>query len=131
MIRLARPSDKDFINKVYQENRLIFGSFGLTLSSYFKQRAKNQFILVWEGVGFCHYRKRKDGVNVIYEIAVTSSAKGKGAGRKFIEKVGFPLMLKTDVSNEESNAFYKRIGMIVIGKYETRKGKPMNIYYKA
>lgn len=131
MIRLASLTDKPFIESVYRENKAIFGNYGLTLSSYFKERAKNQFMLVWEGVGFCHYRIRKDGVKVIYEIAVTSSAKGQGAGKKFIEKVGFPLMLKTDQVNLESNAFYRKIGMIVVGTHTTKKGKLMNIYYKA
>lgn len=90
--------------------------------------ATNERIIVVEPLAFAHYRIKKDGSRVLYEIAVDVAAKRQGLGRLLMERVGRPVMLKTDRDHAESNAFYKSLGLSLAGVTVARSGKRLNVW---
>lgn len=91
-------------------------------------RASNERWLVIRPYGFVHYRKRRDGMHVIHEVAVTKEAQGKGIGRQLVESVPRPVKLLTDADNIPSNALYRKLGFVLVGRKTARSGKLINIY---
>jgi Acetyltransferases len=70
-------------------------------------------------VGFVRFRRRRDGVSVIYDLAVDSSVQGMGIGRALLYSVPCPLFLKCKADNERGNHFYERAGMYRVGNEVT------------
>jgi ribosomal protein S18 acetylase RimI-like enzyme len=61
--------------------------------------------------GFANTRKRRDGVTVIYEIAVAPEWRGKRIGAALLAGVPSPKRLKVTQDNEAAIAFYEGAGM--------------------
>lgn len=130
VIRGAVPEDQKWVAKLFDANKSILGNVsGGTVFWRWKTggSANERFVVIPE-LAFCHYRIRKDGTRFVYEIAVAQEAKGKGLGRKLMEYVGRPVELKTDVASEESNAFYRRLGLTCVGQVKAASGKLQNVY---
>lgn len=126
-----RESDVYWVKELFKLNKGILGSFDTTYFR-FKQSVNNRekWIVIPE-IAFVHYMERLDGVKVIYEIAVNPSEKKKGIGRMLMAHIGYPIQLKTDADNLESNEFYKKTGYICLGQKKSKNGKKtFNIYQK-
>jgi len=122
-----KQNDKNWVNHLWKENKEILGP-PFPIYNYLKAKAPNEIFLVVPEIAFLHYRVRRDGETVLYNIAIDISAKRQGLGRKLVELMTPPIILKTDADNEESNQFYKRLGFICLGKKLTKSGKTVNIY---
>lgn len=77
--------------------------------------------------GFVNARKRKDGVTVIYEIAVAPEWRGKRIGAALLAAIPNPKRLKCTQDNEAAIAFYAGAGMRCIGAEAGRK-RPLYVY---
>lgn len=76
---------------------------------------------------FCRFRRRKkDGVTVIYEIAVPMEVRGRGIARRMIDLLPRPIELKCPVDNE-SNGFYQHLGFEFGGTVPGKK-RDLNIW---
>lgn len=130
VIRDAVPEDQKWVAKLFDANKSILGnvSGGTVFWRWRASKSKSEYFIVIPELAFCHYRIRKDGSRVVYEIAVAQEAKGKGLGRKLMAQVGRPVELKTDAASEESNAFYLKLGLHCVGKVTGGSGKLMNFY---
>lgn len=89
-------------------------------------------LLVAEGaaggvVGFVHYRTRRDGWSVVYDLAVSPSAQGRGIGRALLYAVPAPVRLKCTADNP-ANRFYANAGMSLVASETARSGRALNVY---
>lgn len=71
--------------------------------------------------GFVNSRTRRDGMHVIYEIAVAKEWRGKRIGAALLNAVPHPKRLKVTVDNEAAIQFYERAGMMRVGQEAGRK----------
>lgn len=78
-------------------------------------------------VGFVNSRTRRDGVNVIYEIAVHRDWIGHYVGSCLLQAVPTPTRLKCTVDNERANLFYEMSGFCFAGR-EAGKHRPLNVW---
>lgn len=90
--------------------------------------APNEHFVGVRPIAFAHYRERRDGVRVLYNIGVAPGVRRRGLGRALLEHMGSPIELKTDAADPVSNAFYTALGFTRAGSTETKAGKPMHIY---
>lgn len=79
-------------------------------------------------VGFCSFNNRKDGITIIYEIAVLVKYRGNSIAKKMIKELNYPIRLKCPVGND-SNNFYAALGFELIEVEEGRKRK-LNVWEK-
>lgn len=130
VIRGAVPEDQKWVAKLFDANKSILGnvSGGTVFWRWKAGKSPNERFDVIPELAFVHWRVRKDGTRVVYEIAVSQEAKGRGLGRKLMEHVGRPVELKTDAASEESNAFYLKLGLHCVGRMTGGSGKIMNFY---
>ena len=77
--------------------------------------------------GFVNARKRKDGVTVIYEIAVAPEWRGQHIGAALLHAVPNPKRLKVTQDNEAAIAFYSGAGMTRTASEPGRK-RPLYVY---
>jgi GNAT superfamily N-acetyltransferase len=77
--------------------------------------------------GFVNSRTRKDGVTVIYEIAVAPEWRGKRIGAALLAAVPNPKRLKCTTDNDRAIQFYDRAGMRQIAQELGRK-RPLFVY---
>ncbi len=124
-----KDDDWEWVEPLFAANKNILGSVSMMRWRWCaKPYDLREPILVIRPYAFAHFHKKKNGEVTLYEIAVDPSMKRKGLGKRLMEKMGYPMTLKTDADNEESNAFYKALGFICMGSKETKSGKPVNIY---
>ena len=82
-----------------------------------------------EIVGFVLFHSRKDGVNTIYDLAVSKEFLGQGVGRMLLYSVPAPVQLKTlRDDNERARSFYEYCGMAYVGDWLRDGKKPMALY---
>jgi GNAT superfamily N-acetyltransferase len=77
--------------------------------------------------GFVNSRTRKDGITVIYEIAVAPEWRGKRIGAALLASVPNPKRLKCTTDNDRAIQFYDRAGMRQIAQEPGRK-RPLFVY---
>jgi ribosomal protein S18 acetylase RimI-like enzyme len=74
---------------------------------------------------------------LLMSIAVSPGLQGKGAGRRLVmrfldeakERRMGRVRLETDTHNNDSaNAFYQRLGFVLVGSYSSPEGRSMNEY---
>lgn len=123
-------TDKEWVMRVWKPSEKILGPRELAWKrSWMLGPKPNDCWIGIEQVAFAHYLKRRDGINVLYEIGVDPQVKRGGYGRQLIFHIGFPMELKTDADNEESNAFYRRLCFTHVGQKRSKNGKKLfNIY---
>jgi ribosomal protein S18 acetylase RimI-like enzyme len=121
----AELADARWVEKLFASYSCYFGENSARRQWYRYWLNKNprEHWLVIRQVAFVHYMIRADGYRTVYEIAVSESAKRKGYGKALMARVGRPVRLKTDSENEQSNRFYKSIGMLRTATIPTRDGK--------
>lgn len=130
-IEAAVPADQKWVGKLFDANKAILGNVsGGTV--FWRWRAglnpREHVVVIRPELAFAHYLVRKDGTRVLYEMAVTAEAKRQGLGRAILEHIGRPIELKTDADNQESNAFYRRMGLVCVGQKTGGSGKVMNVF---
>lgn len=126
-IRSIRESDKAWVKPLFEKNKAILGPFDVAWHRYINSSNKREKWVVIPNIAFAHFLKKKNGENTLYEIAVDE--KKQGWGKKLLNYIGFPMELKTDKENEESNAFYKRCGFLLLGTKHSKSGeKEFNIW---
>lgn len=121
--------DRDWVVRMWEREKSVLGiDPGRAWYQSWKTLASNEFWIGVKGKAFAHYRvRRRDGIAVLYEIAV--GEKRQGWGKKLLFHIGFPMELKTDAAHQESNAFYQKLGFNLVGQRTTRAGdKLLNIY---
>lgn len=77
--------------------------------------------------GFANTRTRRDGMHVIYEIAVSPEWRGKRIGAALLAAVPNPKRLKVTEDNESAIEFYDRAGMRRVAREPGRK-RPLFVY---
>jgi ribosomal protein S18 acetylase RimI-like enzyme len=81
-------------------------------------------------VGFVRWNATRHGANaghnVVYDLAVTREAQGRGVGRALLYAVPCPIRLKCTADNERANRFYVGAGMTFGGQEDGKR--PLNVY---
>lgn len=77
-------------------------------------------------IGFVNWHRRRDGISVIYEIAVHPDYQKLGVGANLLWSVPAPIRLKVTTDNP-ANAFYQSLNMRLIATEAGRK-RPLNVY---
>lgn len=80
--------------------------------------------------GFVNSRKRRDGVHVIYEIAVSPEWRGKRIGAALLAAVPNPKRLKVTQDNARAIRFYESAGLTRTSAEPGRK-RPLFVYEEA
>lgn len=128
-LRLAQEVDIDAIQRIARQYRRELGF--VSRPALRESMARNTLVVACLGrelVGFVNYRARKDGVQVVYEIAVDKMHRGHGVGAMLLEYgVPKPIRLKCTAENP-ANAFYEHLGFALIETEPGRK-QPLNVYH--
>lgn len=127
-VRQATLEDIDAIKKIADKNSQ---QIGFVLRPALEENCKKGNLLVAEAIGeilgFCNYNTRKkDNTNVIYEVCVDYKYRGNGIGKKLIDNIERPILLKCPVDNE-SNNFYSAYGFTLIDVEDGKKRK-LNVW---
>lgn len=127
-VRQATLEDIDAIKKIADKNSQ---QIGFVLRPALEENCKKGNLLVAEAIGeilgFCNYNTRKkDNTNVIYEVCVDYKYRGNGIGKKLIDNIERPILLKCPVDNE-SNNFYGAYGFTLIDVEDGKKRK-LNVW---
>ena len=125
--KLTLAEDLLWCKRIWQAASQVFGTDSAPLYRALRDAKGNEFFLGIREVAFVHYRARRDGVNVVYEIAVDPAAKRRGLATRLLLHIGPPILLKTDADHEESNALYRARGFKFMGTKQGQK-KLLNEY---
>lgn len=79
-------------------------------------------------VGFVNWHARRDGVSVIYELAVADGQHGQGIGRALLYAVPTPMRLKCKADNDRANTFYAGAGMQLDAQTQANSGAALNVW---
>lgn len=128
LIRWAIADDIASIQKMTYQYR---AELGRVMRPALQESIGRKTLLVAEHagrvVGFCNYRHRRDGVSVIYEIAVDREMRGIHIGSGLLAAVPAPIRLKCTVDNERANGFYAARGFYMKG-IEAGKKRALNVW---
>lgn len=131
MIRQLAEADHDWVMALWKPYTKLLGPGSTAWWRSWSAKKPNDHWIGVDGVVFAHYLTRRDGVNVLYEIAVAEAHQRKGVAEVALRYIGFPMELKTDQSNAKSNAFYQKLGFKLVGvKAKKSNGELMNVYRK-
>jgi GNAT superfamily N-acetyltransferase len=131
VIQVLGPEDKEWVLKIWAAEAAVLGvDPGLIWYRAWKDKAPNEHWIGISNIAFAHYRiRQRDGVRVLYEVAVAASSKRQGLGQELLKAIGYPMELKTDAGHAESNAFYVKLGFSLLGQRPTKSGnKLLNVY---
>jgi ribosomal protein S18 acetylase RimI-like enzyme len=133
LIRDIGEGDREWINRLLDANPHLTGAAGkIPLFRFLRDRPKGEFWVAIGVVAFAHFRVRRDGAVVLYEIAVDERVKRRGLGRAlmgYLRRYGLGgIELKTDSEHEESNAFYLALGMKCYEESRAKYGKLVKKY---
>lgn len=119
-VQTATISDYEWIKAMAQRHKKELGyvPYGSIKDSILKQ----EMLKVGDEDGFCRWHKRRDGWNVVYEIA----SEKKGAGKALLLAVPLPRRLKAPV-DIAANGFYKYMGGQLAG-VEEGKRRRLNVW---
>lgn len=128
-IQIATLEDKEAIAKIWRKESAMLGALYM---GALKERIEKHsvHIAVDNGVvvGFVEYRKRRDGMNVVYHIAVDQSARGQGLGQALLNSLSLPIRLKVTSDNESAIRFYERYGMTRVAEDSASTGRQLYVY---
>lgn len=117
--RRATSADLDWVKRLADRHKR---EIGFVVRGALAAAIEREELLVCEGVAFCHYRTRRDGVAVIYEIV----SEQPGCGRALLEATPRPTRLKCPV-DLPANEFYARMGGTLVTT-ETGKVRALNVW---
>ena len=126
-----KPVDNGWVMRLWLESQELLGDSNVasrTLWRYEHRKAANEYLVVVPQTAFFHYRLRKDGVRVGYELAVSASARGQGYGQRLLAHAGWPMTLKT-TAGAANNTFYAKLGFIVEGQSYSKNGDRLILHY--
>ena len=131
-MRKAINEDQKWVGKLFDLNRDVLGkvSGGTVFWRALNSGNEREHFWVIPEVAFAHWLVRKDGVKVLYEVAVHPDNKRQGLAKRLLQHIGLPMELKTDADHAESNAFYQALGFKKMGYKTAGSGKRMAIYQK-
>jgi len=124
LVRPAQLSDEWWIMPLLKHEKAL-GNMTWVWKRFWEEHAPNEHWVVVRGKGYAHFRRRNDGWNTLYEIAVMPRQRRKGIASTLIEHIGWPLRAKTDADNVASNAMYFALGFQRSGSRFTKNGKKM------
>jgi hypothetical protein len=130
-LRTATIEDQPLIKEIHKNEKEHLGSFNLyqVWDKFIRGERIPYTYVVVEGKGFCRYGfSKKYNHYVIHEVGVLPEYKRQGISRFILENVPRPLMLKCNVDNKIGNEFYKKVGMVLSGKTQTKNGVKQNIW---
>lgn len=125
-IRRATSNDKPQIAAIWRKNAAMLG--GVVMQAINKGITTRQLhVAEIDGAiaGFVEYHKRRDGVSVIYHIAVADEYRGQDVGRWLVWSVPCPVRLKVTADNERAIRFYKHIHFQQIAQETTKSGREL------
>ena len=129
-VRFAFPEDEDAIVQIASQYR---NELGYVMRPALRESMarRSLFVAVHDSrvVGFVNSRRRRDGVNVIYEIAVHREVRGQKIGAALLNAIPKPKRLKVTQDNERAIAFYEQSGMTRVGA-EQGKRRSLFVYEK-
>lgn len=130
-LRQATIQDIDLIKQIHRESSKEIGSFNLfyVWDNYISGKSSYKFYVLGD-CSFVRYGySAKYKANVVFEIGVLKSSRGKGYAKMIIDQLDKPLVLKCNIDNVGGNLFYERIGMRKIGTAKSmNKKKTMNVW---
>jgi ribosomal protein S18 acetylase RimI-like enzyme len=129
MIRKARLGDKEAIAKLWRKE----GDFlGALYMGALKERIEKRMVNVYEQngqvLGFVEYRLRRDGMTVIYHIAVDKQHRGKGIGLALMNSLSLPIRLKVTADNHAAIRFYEQYGMACAEESIASTGRALYVF---
>lgn len=128
-IHIATEQDKEAIAKIWRKESAMLGALYM---GALKERIQKGcvHIAVENGaiVGFVEYRKRRDGMTVVYHIAVDSEKRHKGIGQALLNSLSLPIRLKVTSDNPSAIRFYESYGMVRIAEDSASTGRALYIY---
>jgi len=131
MIRKATLADKESITKIWRKDSAFLGAIYM---GALKERIEKQMVHIYEQdgqiIGFLEYRKRRDGVSVIYHICVLAEYRKQGIGKALINSLSLPMRLKVTGDNENAIRFYEHFGFNRISSDFANTGRPLFVYEK-
>ncbi len=122
VIRLAVLDDVPAVKKIASQHNKELGF--VIRSALIDSISRSSLIVATqldEIVGFANYRRRKDGVNVIYELGVHRNHLRKRIGSALLSAIPYPTRLKTTTDNQRALAFYLSNGFTIVGHERGRK----------
>lgn len=128
-IRVARIEDKEAIAKLWRKESNFLGALYM---GALKERIEKHSVYVavenGEVVGFVEYRKRKDGMAVIYHIAVSQEYRGKKIGLALMDSLSLPIHLKVTSDNPKAIRFYESYCMTRVAEDKASTGRDLYVY---
>ena len=122
LVRYAVPADIPSIKKIASKYS---SQLGFVNRASLEDSIKRLSLIVamQNGVvvGFANYRPRKDGVNVIYELATHPNRLRQKVGSALLSAVPYPTRLKTTTDNESAITFYEANGFTITSTEQGRK----------
>lgn len=101
-VRKASARDLEWVKAMADRHR---AELGFVLRPALVDAIGRGELLVVEGRGFCHYRTRRDGQHVVYELCSEDRV-----GHALLESVPLPRRLKCPEDNRHANRFYHLAG---------------------
>lgn len=131
-IRKATFEDKDNIAKLWRKESEMLGALYM---GALKERIEKYMVnVVYEGdnlLGFVEYRLRRDGVTVVYHIAVDKQHRGRGIGQALMNSLSLPIRLKVTADNPTAIHFYERYGMACTEESHAGTGRALYVYERS
>lgn len=131
-IRKATLEDKDNIAKLWRKESEMLGA--LYMGALKERIEKHMVNVACEGdslLGFVEYRLRRDGVTVVYHIAVDKQHRGNGIGQALMNSLSLPIRLKVTADNSQALRFYERYGMACTEETLAGTGRALYVYERA
>jgi ribosomal protein S18 acetylase RimI-like enzyme len=132
MIRKATLADKDAIATIWRKDGALLG--GLYMGAL-KERIEKGMVHVFtaqeELLGFVEFRLRRDGVTVVYHIAVKEDWRGFGIGLALMDSLSLPIRLKVTSDNPQAIHFYESYCMTRVAEDKARTDRELYVYERA
>jgi len=136
-VRKAKLEDIEPLYAILRQNKKVFGF--IPKAALMKSIEENEVIVAENKnriMGFTAYHHRKDGVSVIYEIAVDPEVRVRGVGKRLVNEVesealtnGHKILRLKCPLELPANGFYYRMGFQRIS-IEDGKIRPLAVWEK-
>jgi ribosomal protein S18 acetylase RimI-like enzyme len=129
MIRKATLQDKEAIAVIWRKDSAFLGALYMgALKERIEKQMVNVFTAQDEILGFVEYRLRRDGVSVIYHIAVSQEWRDFGIGLALMDSLSLPIRLKVTSDNAQAIRFYEKYCMSRVAEDKASTGRDLYVY---